>query len=131
KVEMLDTEDREFVEALRRFKPLLYSDASFRTFQSLVDTERARSRLIALQAMAEAFIESFGTIRQTLSRTFNTATIQYAIHGRFEPTPIAAAELESWLSRGFNLPAIDVPAAITPYANRWWSELREELEPLV
>ena len=130
KIEMLDTDDREFVDALRRFKPLIYTDTGFRAFQTLADVERARSRLIALQAMAEAFVESFGTIRQTLGRTFNTATVQFAIHGRFEPTPVPASELEAWLSHGLNLPSIEVPAAIASFATRWWSELKEELEPL-
>jgi hypothetical protein len=131
KVDMLDTDDREFVGALRRFKPLMYTDGGFRNFQSLADVESARSRLVALHAMAEAFLESFGTIRQTLGRTFNTATVQYAIHGRFEPAPVKAADLEAWLTRGFQMPSIDVPVAIQSFANRWWKELREELEPLV
>ena len=31
---------------------------------------------------------------------------------------------------GFTVPAIDVPAAIRPFAKRWWDELQEELVPL-
>jgi hypothetical protein len=130
-IAMLETEDREFVEALRKFKPLLYSENAFRNFQSLADVDTARSRLIALQAMAEAFIASFGSIQQTLSRTFNTATVRFAIHGEFAATPITASELEGWLARSFELPSIDVPPAIRPFADRWWKEMREELLPLV
>ena len=130
-VEMLDTEDREFVGALRRFKPMIYRDGGFHSFQSLADVDGARLRLVALHAMTEAFLESFGTIRQTLGRTFNTATVQYAIHGRFEPDPVNAADIESWLAYGLILPSFEVPSAIKPFATRWWNELREELEPLV
>jgi hypothetical protein len=130
-VDRLDTDDREFIGGLRRFKPLLYTEGGFRTFQSLAEVERARSRLGALNAMAEAFVESFGGIRQTLSRTFNTATVQYAIHRRFEPTPVNVADLEEWLAGGVNIPAIDVPTAIQPFATKWWNELHAELEPLI
>jgi len=130
KIEMLDADDREFVEGLRRFKPFLFVAKGLRSFQSLADVELARARLIALHAMIEAFVESFGSIQQTLSRTFNTATVRFAIDGKFEPAPIGAAELETWLSGGFRLPSIDVPPAIRSYAERWWQELREELEPL-
>jgi hypothetical protein len=130
-IAMLDDEDREFVEALRRFKPLFYSEGALRHFQSLADVENARSRLNALQAMAEAFVAGFGPIHHSLARTFNTATVRFAIHGSFEPAPIGVADLESWLARDFHLPPIEVPPAIQPFADRWWSALREELEPLV
>ncbi len=130
-IDMLDTADREFVQALRRFKPLIFSDSGLRNFQSVADVDDARSRLNALHAMTEAFLQSFGAIHQTLGRTFNTATVQFAIHGRFEPTPVQAAELESWLAPGLHLPVIEVPPAIRPFTERWWAELREELEPLV
>jgi hypothetical protein len=130
KIDMLDTDDREFVQALRRFKPLIYTENGFRTFATLNDVETARSRLVALHAMAEAFLESFGGIQQTLGRTFNTATMQYAIHGKFEPTPLRAADLEVWLAGGFKLPSIEVPRAIQPFATKWWNELKEELQPL-
>src|SRR5262245_3905415 len=130
-IAMLDTDDREFVEALRRFKPLIYSPGGFRNFESMADVEKARTRLNALHAMAEAFVGTFGAVQQTLSRTFNTATIHFALHGTFQPNPINAAALETWLAQGFKLPAIDVPEPIQPFATQWWSELREELEPLV
>src|SRR3954466_6482457 len=80
--------------------------------------------------MVEAFTLSFGAIQQSLSRTFNTATVQFAIHGAFVPTAITATELEAWLAHGFELPSIDVPESIQPFAERWWKELREELTPL-
>jgi len=131
KLDMLDTDDREFVDALRRFKPVIFEGGAFRNFQSMADVETARRRLIALHAMAEAFFESFGAIHQTLGRTFNTATVQYAIHGRFEPRPVPVPDLEGWLAGGFRLPKIEVPPAIQSFADKWWVELREELEPLV
>ncbi len=129
-VAMLDTEDREFIEGLRRFKPLLPAEGGLRNFHTLAEVEKARARVIALHAMAESFIASFGAIRDSLSRTFNTATVRYAIHGQFEPTPIPVAELESWLSPGLQLPHIEVPAAIDSFAQRWWNQLRDELAPL-
>ena len=130
-IAMLDTDDREFVEALRRFKPLIYSPAGFRNFESTADVEKARTRLNALHAMVETFVGSFGAIQHPLSRTFNTATIYFALHGTFQPNPINAGDLETWLAHGFKLPDIDVPEPIRPFATQWWSELREELEPLV
>jgi hypothetical protein len=90
----------------------------------------ARTRLNAIHAMVETFVGSFGAIQQTLSRTFNTATIHFALHGTFQPNPINVADLETWLAQGFKLPDIDVPEPIQPFATQWWAELREELEPL-
>jgi hypothetical protein len=129
-IAMLDTDDREFVEALRRFKPLIYSSGGLRNFESISDVEMARTRLNAIHAMVETFVGSFGAIQQTLSRTFNTATIHFALHGTFQPNPINVADLETWLAQGFKLPDIDVPEPIQPFATQWWAELREELEPL-
>jgi hypothetical protein len=70
-------------------------------------------------------------IRESLRQTFNTATVQFALSGAFEPVPIGRAELETFLASGFKLPAVDIPAPLRPFAERWWKELREELEPLV
>src|SRR5262249_55158542 len=128
---MLDADDAEFVEGLRRFKPLLYADRVLRNFQDLSEVDKARTRLSALKAMVESFLASFGVFTQTLARTFNTATLQYAIHGVFQPSPVSIEELEAWLAKGFRLPEIPVPDAIVPFAARWWKELQEELEPLV
>src|SRR5881397_3319295 len=130
-VSTLDEPDREFVEALRRFKPLLVEDGRYRNFQSLADVERARARLQELVRMVEAFVAAFAVIRESLRKTFNTATVQFAISGRFEPAPITAVELELFLTNGFKLPAFDVQAPLRPFAERWWKELRDELEPLV
>ncbi len=127
---MLDAEDAEFVEGLRRFKPLLYTNNGLRNFENLAEADRARSRLAVLTAMVETFVASFGVITQTLSRTFNTATVHYAIHGVFQPVPVRVGELESWLAKGFQLPEIPVQDAIAPFAERWWKELREDLQPL-
>ena len=129
-VAMLDAEDREFVEALRRFKPLLFEEGALRGFRTLADVDKARTRLVALHAMTEAFIASFGAIRDTLGRTFNTATVRFAIYGHFNSAPLTSAELESWIASGFTLPTIDVPPAVQSFADRWWKQLREELTPL-
>jgi hypothetical protein len=55
------------------------------------------------------------------------------LYGRFEVVPLAAAELkdlEAWLAKGFQLPQIEVPRQFAPFAEKWWAELRAELEPL-
>ena len=130
KVSMLDETDQQFVEALRRFKPLVAEDGRYRNFQSLADVERARARLDQLVRMVEVFIATFPEVREKLRKTFNTATVQFAISGRFEPIPLKPADLERFLSSGFNVPDVEVPAGITPFAQSWWSELRDELEPL-
>lgn len=130
-VSMLDETDQQFIEGLRRFKPLLIDEARYRNFQSTADVERARVRLDELVGMVEAFVTSFPAIRESLRKTFNTATVQFAVGGNFEATPVKGADLERFLAKGFELPPIDVPVAIRPFAERWWGELREELEPLV
>src|SRR5256712_7444314 len=130
-VSMLDEPDQQFIEGLRRFKPLLTEEARYRNFQSTNDVESARARLDELVRMVEAFVTSFPAIRESLRKTFNTATVQFAVGGNFEATPVKGADLERFLAKGFELPPIDVPVAIRPFAERWWGELREELEPLV
>jgi hypothetical protein len=130
-VAMLDEGDREFVEALRRFKPLLVEDGRYRNFQSVADVQRARARLDELGRMVRAFVETFPAVKESLRKTFNTATVQFAIGGRFEPAPLTAAQLESFLANGFKLPRIDVPPALRSYTKTWWDALKEELEPLV
>src|SRR5262245_8406205 len=130
KVSMLDETDQQFVEALRRFKPLMSEDGRYRNFQSLADVERTRARLDQLVRMVEVFITTFPNVRQSLSKTFNTATVQFAMSGRFEPVPLKSAELERFLAHGFKLPPVEVPVAVMPFAQSWWTELRNELEPL-
>jgi hypothetical protein len=131
RVEMLDDADRQFIEGVRRFKPLLLDDGRLRNFQSIADVERARARLEGLVRMVNAFVTTFPSIQNSLRRTFNTATVQLAVNGTFQPTPVKAAELQSLLRTGVELPQVQLPDAIAPFAERWWAELREELQPLV
>jgi hypothetical protein len=126
----LDEADQQFLEALRRFKPLLIEEGRYRNFHSLADVERTRARLQQLRQMVEAFISGFPVITGSFRKTFNTATVRFAISGRFESAPLQVAELQSFLENGFALPPIEVPAGIQPFAQVWWQELREELEPL-
>ena len=130
RVSVLDESDQQFIEGLRRFKPLLAENLRYRNFQSTADVERARARLDELARMIEVFVQTFPIIRESLAKTFNTATVQFAVSGKFEAIPIKIRELEQFLSQGMTLPAIDVPAAMRPFAGRWWEELRAELEPL-
>ena len=130
RVSMLDESDQQFIEGLRRFKPLLAENGRYRNFQSIADVERARLRLDELVGMVEVFVQSFPVIRESLARTFNTATVQFAVNGNFTAIPVKVIELERFLAAGVTLPAIDIPKAIRPFAERWWQELREELEPL-
>ncbi len=131
RISMLDESDQQFIEGLRRFKPLLAEDGRYRTFQSMADVERARARLDELVAMVQVFVQSFPIIRESLAKTFNTATVQFALSGKFAAMPVSASELERFLAAGFVVPAIEVPKAVRPFADRWWRELGEELEPLV
>jgi hypothetical protein len=130
-VSMLDSPDQEFLEALRRFKPLLIEDGRYRNFQSLADVERARARLESLIRMVQTFLATFPEIRGTFGKTFNTATVRFALSGEFVPKPLLVSELESYLAKEFSLPAVEVPDALRPFAERWWLQLLEEMEPLV
>ena len=129
-VSTLDETDQQFVEALRRFKPLIVEEGRYRNFQSIADVERARARLEELVRMVEVFVATFPVVSESLRKTFNTATVQFGVSGNFESIPLTAAELESFLVRGFELPSVQAPDAIQPFAERWWTELREELAPL-
>ena len=130
RVSVLDESDQQFIEGLRRFKPLLAENLRYRNFQSTADVERARARLDELARMVGVFVQTFPIIRESLAKTFNTATVQFAVSGKFEAIPITIGQLEKFLTQGMTLPAIDVPAAMRPFAGRWWEELRAELEPL-
>lgn len=130
KISMLDAPEQEFVEAIRRFKPMVIEDAQYRRFRTMADVERARARLDELIRMVQAFVAGFPDIRQTFGKTFNTATLQFAINGKFESSPLQATDLQKYLADGFKLPEIEVSEAIRPFAGRWWSVMREELEPL-
>src|SRR5262245_49482887 len=133
RLEMLDNSDREFVEALRRFKPLLIEEGRYHNFRSMADVEKAQLRLQELTAMVRAFVPQFPAIPTTFARAFNTATVRAVLYGRFEVAPLGSAELkdlEAWLANGFELPTIEVSAEFAPFAERWWADLRAELEPL-
>jgi Family of unknown function (DUF6178) len=131
KVSMLDEADQGFIEALRRFKPLVLEEGRLRNFQSLADVERARERLDQLVRMVEVFATTFPVVRESLRKTFNTATVQFAVSGKLESNPLKASQIEWFLAKGFKVPELEVPAAIKPFAEQWWAEMRDELEPLV
>jgi hypothetical protein len=134
RVTMLDTVDQEFVEGLRRFKPLMVEAGRYRNFRSLADVESARKRLADLEGMARTILdspESGSLISTTFSRAFNTATIRIALYGIFDFAPLTASEVTTFLLHGFRLPEMHVPDALQPFAERWWGMLRLELEPLV
>lgn len=126
----LDQPDVDFLEGVRRFRPLLSQEGRYRNFQSVVDVEKARAKLDALRLMAETFITTFPEIKGSFMRIFNTASVRFAIDGKFEPVALSAKELERFLAGGFALPEMEVPAELQPFAERWWKELREELTPL-
>jgi len=129
-VSMLDETDEQFVEALRRFKPLVIEDGRLRNFQSRADVERSQTRLTQLVRMVEAFVATFPSAPGSLAKTFNTATVHFAVKGTFAAVPLRVEELQHFLAGGFALPQMDVPEAIAPFAERWWGRLKEELEPL-
>jgi hypothetical protein len=126
----LDQPDVDFVEGLRRFKPLLNDEGKYRNFQAIADVDRARARLEELKDMVAAFMATFPQVKESLMKTFNTASVRVAVSGRFEAVPVSAKELELFLAAGFSLPDIQVPAAIQPFSGRWWKELELELTPL-
>src|SRR5262249_8746646 len=70
-MEMLDPEDRDFVDALRRFKPLLIENGQYRGFRSIADVEKAQSRLQSLIAMVRTFLPQFPAIPTMFARAFN------------------------------------------------------------
>src|SRR5262249_2768341 len=119
-VSMLDENDQEFVTALRRFKPLVVEEGRLRNFQSIADVERARARLDQLFRMVETFVRVMPGVRQSFRKTFNTAAVQFVVNAKFEPVPLRTAELESFISKGFELPRLDLPDSILPYADIWW-----------
>jgi hypothetical protein len=127
---MLDTRDREFLEALRRFKPLLAEGGVTRNFRSVADVESAESRLGALEVMTRAVLGMFSARLDTFARTFNTALAQLATGGRFEPVPLDPRLVEKWLDSGFVMPSVEIPTAVALFAERWVEEMRSELEPL-
>ena len=131
--ELLDPADQEFIEALRRFKPLLIEEGRYRSFRSLADIDKAQARLRALTKMTKAFLAHVIPTGSTFARAFNTATVRAVLYGKFETMPLRSHELrdlEAWLSDGYRQPEIEVPADLKPFAERWWAELQAELAPL-
>jgi hypothetical protein len=129
-ITMLDTGDQEFLEGLRRFKPLVVEDSRYRNFRSISDIEKAHGRLLALEGMVQTFLKGFSLVPASFARAFNTATIRIALYGNFDIAPLTAAELTKFLDHGFNLPQMDVPVSLRPFAEQWWNALRAELAPL-
>jgi hypothetical protein len=127
---MLDTEDQEFVEALRRFKPLIIENGRYRNFRTIADVEKARARLGALHAMAPAFLQILPTVTNTFARTFNTAAVRFALYGEFNATPLGADELQAFIRGGIPQPHMDVAPALQQFAEKWWNAFRAEMEPL-
>ena len=128
---MLDAGDQEFLEGLRRFKPLVVEDGRFRNFRTMADIEKAHGRLLALEGMVRTFLDGFSTMPTSFARAFNTATIRIALYGSFDISPLTGAELTKFLEYGFKLPEMDVPVSLRPFAEQWWNGLRAEMEPLV
>jgi hypothetical protein len=131
KITMLDNGDQEFLEGLRRFKPLVVEDSRYRNFRSMADIEHAHGRLLALEGMVATFLKGFSLVPVSFARAFNTATIRIALYGNFDIAPLTSAELTKFVEHGFNLPEMDVPVALRPFADPWWKALQSELEPLV
>ena len=129
--ELLESPDREFVDGVKRFKPLLWESGAYRNFQSLSDIRSAMSRLEDIRTMAEGFLRLFASSETTLRKTFNTAVVRQSVSGKFEPVPLEAGELEGFLDGGVEFPEITLPEELEPFRTSWLEELRAELEPLV
>jgi hypothetical protein len=130
---MLDTADQDFIEGLRRFKPVMADGGRYRNFRSVLEIETAQSRLQALTMMAKTLLPLIPSVPATFSQVFNTATLRTILHDRFDATPLnrnELAELQSWLAKGYRKPSIEVPAELLPFSQRWWNELEMELAPL-
>lgn len=134
RLSLLDDDDRELIESLRRSKPLLIEQGRYRNYRSVADVENASVRLARLRTMAEVMLPLVeGLPSTTFAQAFNTATLRVMLYGRFETVPLGRDELkdvEAWLKDGYRQPDMEVPAGLAPYAARWWEELRRELEPL-
>jgi hypothetical protein len=97
----------------------------------MADIENGHGRLLALESMIRTFLDGFSAVPATFARAFNTATVRIALFGSFEILPLTASELTQFLADGFRLPEMDVPVALRPFADQWWTALRSEMEPLV
>ena len=127
---LLESPDQEFYSGLLRFKPLIWEDGQYRNFQNMVDLENARKRMDDIRVLSEGFLRIFAVSEITLRKTFNTAVVQQATSGNFEPRPIEAKVLEAFVSGGAVFPSVDLPEELREIASKWLDKLREELEPL-
>lgn len=130
KPELLESPDIEFLSGLVRFKPLLWTGQEFRNFRSADEVEEAGRRIEGLVVLVRGFLALFPEARPTLRQTFNTAVVQKAILGRFEPIPVLASDLEAFLASGGQLPDLDLPEELVPFAEPWLTSLGDELEAL-
>ena len=132
KPDLLESPDQEFVAGLARFKPLLWDGGRYRNFRRLAEVERAGRRLDEIRSLSECLLREFGpSVETTLRQAFNTAVVQQAVTGRFEPTPVGSVALEALIADGVNLPEPDVPDAAGTTFAAWLEDLQRDLEPLV
>jgi len=130
--DLLEHPDQEFVAGLARFKPLLWDAGRYRNFRDLEEVDLAKVRVKRIRTVSESLVERFGqSVGTTLKQAFNTAVVQMAVSGRFEPLPIKASELEQFLAEGVELPELSVPDELRESLSLWTNELRKDLEPLV
>jgi hypothetical protein len=130
--DLLEHPDQEFVAGLARFKPLLWDEGLYRHFRDIEEVEAAKVRVGKIRTIAECLIARFGpSIDTTLKQAFNTAVIQQAVSGRFDPVPVMASSLEELLADAVTLPDLDFPEELQVTLRGWSNELRADLEPLV
>jgi hypothetical protein len=130
-LEMLDSPDLEFLTGLLRAKPLLWENGAYRNFKSVAELDDARLRVHGIRTVVEGLLGMFGPITTTLRIAFSTAVIQKAISGVFQPDPIAASDLEEFLSIGVEFPVVPISDALDLVVGPWLAELRVDLERLV
>ncbi len=132
KPELLEHPDQEFVAGLARFKPLLWDAGRYRHFRELSEVEAAAVRLDKIRIVSRFFLDEFGpSIETTLRQAFNTAVIQLAVSGRFEPTAVESQALKSMIADGVSIPVPEVPEELREILGDWLETLRADLEPLV
>ncbi len=131
KPDLLESPDQEFVAGLARFKPLLWDGGQYRNFRGLAEVEQAGRRLEDIETFCECLLREFGpSVETTLRQAFNTAVVQQAVTGRFEPRPVGSAALEALIADGVNLPEPDLPDAARTIFAAWLEDLKRDLEPL-
>ena len=80
--------------------------------------------------MTEGFLRLFATTDTSLRKAFNTALIRKAVTGEFEPVPLDSSMVEKFIAGGLDVPAVELPPELEPFARRWATQLLEELRPL-